>query len=126
MTQLLIGLIDEKTDFQHGGPIEGAVAWQSENDLKSVSLRLFWYTEGKGDRDVEIVEEVEFDGPFDSREKRAFQFTAPAQPSSYEGRLISIKWALELVAEPCDDTAREEIVISPTGSAITASHDSSF
>lgn len=100
--------------FRPGDRIEGTASWYLEKDPRSVDLRLFWYTQGKGTQDVEIVQEVPFDNP-GAVDSRAFSVEVPLAPYSFSGKLISLVWALELVAEPGGETGRLEITVSPTG-----------
>jgi hypothetical protein len=111
---LTIEIPDGRRAFRPGDRIEGTVSWYLEADPKSVELRLFWYTQGKGTQDVEIVQGVPFDNP-GAVDSRAFSVELPLAPYSFSGKLISLLWALELVAEPGGETARLEITVSPTG-----------
>ena len=43
----------------------------------------------------------------------------PESPYSFSGKLVSLLWALELVAEPSGDTERKDISITPTGTEIS-------
>lgn len=99
--------------FEPGGEIAGHVAWVLETPPEEVELRLFWYTEGKGTQDVEVVE-TEALGPLQEG-KRSFRFRLPSGPHSFSGRLLSIRWALELVAEPSGEIHREVLVMGPGG-----------
>lgn len=42
----------------------------------------------------------------------------PADPYSFSGTLISLVWALEVVAEPGGAAGRIDVVVSPTGNEI--------
>ena len=108
---------DGRLSFRPGEAIEGTVSWHLDEAPRSVELRLFWYTEGKGDRDLEIVTTLPFEAP-GTEDRRGFQILAPAEPWSFSGKLISLTWALEAVAEPGAKAARTEILISPTGSEV--------
>jgi hypothetical protein len=112
-----IGTRDNRTEFRPGEEILGAAGWQLAQSPKSVEVRLFWYTRGKGTEDVEVVETVRFDNP-QREEARPFRFTVPAEPYSFSGKLISLIWALELVALPGKESARLDLTISPTGKEI--------
>ncbi len=114
MSSLFIGLREDRFMVAPGEELAGRVSWSLDEPAEKLELRLFWYTEGKGDQDVEIVDSVSFASPgLEGREE--FRFVAPAGPVSFSGKLISLIWALELVALPEGETARQEIVISPTG-----------
>lgn len=108
---------DGRLSFHPGETIEGTVSWHLDEAPRSVELRLFWYTEGKGDRDLEIVKTVPFEAP-GAEDRRAFRLQAPAEPWSFSGKLISLTWALEAVVEPGAKANRTEILISPTGSEV--------
>jgi len=116
MSTLKIGTYENRTAFQPGEEIAGKVLWildESER-AEAVEVRLFWYTQGKGTRDVALVGSVRFDDP-PPREQREFRFTAPEGPYSFSGKLISLAWALEVVVLPSEETERIEVVVSPTG-----------
>jgi hypothetical protein len=117
MSELKILLRNERRNFHAGDIVEGVAGWRLEKPPKSVELRLFWFTRGKGTEDVGVVSRMRFDLP-QQEEGRKFSFTLPAEPWSFSGQLISLIWALELVAEPGGHTARVELVVSPTGREI--------
>jgi hypothetical protein len=106
--------------FLPGETVEGTVGWHFDVPAKSVELRLLWYTEGKGDQDVTVVESVPLPNP-GRDEVRQFQIRLPAGPFSFSGRLISLVWALEAVAEPGSRAERLPITVSPTRQEILLS-----
>jgi len=103
---------DNRTIFHPGDEILGTVTWQLERNPQAVELRLLWHTRGRGATDLSIVETVRFDFPRPS-DRRDFRFRAPLAPHSFSGRLVSIVWALELVALPSQATTRLDLTISP-------------
>lgn len=111
------------TAFRPGHPIEGVARWSVMAPPKSVELRLFWYTQGKGTQDVRIAErEVDHGGS--PRGEMSFSFSAPEGPYSFSGKLISLTWALELVAIGADETERLELVIGPEGREVVIGYAS--
>jgi len=94
--------------------VRGRALWILDEPPKAVEVRLFWYTEGKGTQDVELIDSVRFDAP-PQRDQKDFRFTLPDEPYSFSGKLISLIWALELVVLPSDETERIPITVSPTG-----------
>ncbi len=81
------------------GTLSGRVRVELDEPLnpRRVILRVKWYTEGKGDRDEEILwEEVVHQGPLQGGEEFPFQVQLPQGPLSYYGHLIKIVWAVEL------------------------------
>mgnify|MGYP001125599702 CR=1 FL=1 len=117
MSQLAIETPRGRTDYFAGEEMFGVCGWELDNPPENVELRLFWYTKGKGTRDVDVVQTVKFDNPRQT-DQREFRLTLPEAPYSFSGKLISLIWALELVAEPGGDTDRLEITITPTGMEI--------
>jgi hypothetical protein len=117
MSALFIELRPDRTAFEPGEELAGAVRWQLDTPPRAVELRLFWFTRGKGTEDAGVVETVRFDGPL-PEEIRSFRFRLPAAPCSFSGKLISLIWALELVAEPSKEVARREIVVAPGGQEV--------
>jgi hypothetical protein len=114
LSWLRVETAEGRSAFRPGDAAEGTVSWRLERAPAAVELRLFWYTEGKGDRDVEIAAAVPFAEP-GAEDRRAFQVRLPEAPYSFSGKLISVIWALEVVAEPGGETGRLEITVSPTG-----------
>jgi hypothetical protein len=106
--------------FSPGDALEGMATWHFDGDVRALELRLFWYTEGRGDRDVETVEMSGFEAP-QAQEERGFSFRLPEGPYSFSGNLITLNWALELVAQPSGDAARLEFTVSPTGRPVSLS-----
>ncbi|NNE92422.1 MAG: hypothetical protein HKN23_12305, partial [Verrucomicrobiales bacterium] len=83
----------------------------------SAELRLFFYTRGKGTRDVELVDLMVMHEPGISG-RRAFAFNLPeGAPPSFSGRLVSVIWALEFHFDG-EVTERFEFFVSPTGQEI--------
>jgi hypothetical protein len=117
MNELKILLRDERRSFRCGEAVAGVAGWRLDKPPTSVELRLFWYTRGKGTEDVGLVNQLRFDSAR-QEEGRKFSFVLPDEPWSFSGQLISLVWALELVAVPGGNTARVELTVSPTGQEI--------
>lgn len=117
MSELRILLRDGQKSFRCGERVEGVAGWRLEKPPTSAELRLFWFTRGKGTEDVGVVQIARFEAP-QLEEGRKFSFTLPNEPWSFSGQLVSLIWALELVIEPGEQTARAELVASPTGHEI--------
>ena len=109
--------VDGGTQFRPGEQIDCVANWHLDAPAEALEVRLFWYTAGKGDQDVGVVATERIDGP-GLEGKRELNFKAPRSPYSFSGTLITLTWALELVALPSEETARQELVISPSGREI--------
>jgi len=117
MSALKILLREDRTRFRPGETMDGVAGWQLDQPAKSLELRLFWFTKGKGTEDMQIVQTVRFETP-QNDEARRFSLKLPDMPFSFSGQLVSLIWALELVVIPGDLMTRLEIVVSPTGEEI--------
>lgn len=113
---LSIDLTDNRTSLQPGEFISGQASWQVDR-AKSVQIRLFWYTSGKGTRDVQIINSITIDDPQPAG-RSDYRFQLPGEPYSFSGKLISLIWAVELVIEPGDHSARAEFTMTPAGAEI--------
>jgi hypothetical protein len=114
MSDLRIELADNPTDFEPGDAVNGRVSWRLDQPATLLELRLFWFTRGKGTEDAGVVSRLKFEQPL-PQETRTFRFQLPEAPYSFSGRLISLVWAMELVAYPSKEVARQEVVVAPGG-----------
>ena len=117
MSSLRIATQVQRKTFRPGEEVSGAVGWTLDKQPKSAEVRLFWYTAGKGTRDVGVVATRKLEAP-KPNDERAFSFKLPEAPYSFSGSLISLIWAIELVVEPGGLSERVEITVSPTGEEI--------
>ncbi|MFP4056251.1 MAG: hypothetical protein ACLF0G_05215 [Candidatus Brocadiia bacterium] len=105
---------DGQRAFQPGQEVAGTAAWQLPEAPAKAEVCLFWFTEGKGTQDVEVADRAAFDG-LAASDERPFRLQLGDGPFSFSGKLISLRWAIELVTEEPHDTERLDIVVSPTG-----------
>jgi hypothetical protein len=112
-----IEIEDGRHTFSPGDTLAGRVRWTVDSDPKSVELRLFWYTAGKGTQNVGVEMTIAFDNA-QRNERRDFRMTLPAAPFSCSGKLVSIVWALELIVEPSGLTERVDLTIAPGGTEV--------
>jgi len=118
MSELKIATRDERTAFHPAETIQGVVGWRLDQPPQSIELRLFYYTRGKGTDETVVAQTVPFPDP-QQEEARPFSVTLPDSPYSFSGKLISLIWALELIALPSNDCTRLEFVLSPSRQEIS-------
>jgi hypothetical protein len=113
---LTIAPTDAVTARRPGEVIELSAEWSLDTPPQTLEARLFWFTRGKGTQDVSVVETQPV-ASLEASGKRRIKFKLPEAPYSFSGRLISLVWAVELVA---DDGAsvRWEFTLSPDGKEI--------
>ena len=98
--------------FKPGELVEGRATWHLDEDTEAIEVRLFWYTSGKGSQDVEIVRTLRTGSP-DTSGHRDFSIRVPSGPYSFSGKLITLSWAIEIVALPSGETERLDLLIGP-------------
>ena len=117
MSELRVETEGGRLDFHPGEEVRGSASWSLDEPPRAVELRLFWRTEGKGTQDVGVAETIPFEAA-GARDRRDFRLRLPEAPYSFSGKLISLVWALEVVAQPGAVAGRTDIVISPAGREI--------
>jgi hypothetical protein len=82
-----------------GDVVAGMVRWgRLESAPRGVRIELRYWTEGRGDSDGGVVAEVELDGAVQGAGR--FELLVPeAGPMSFEGKLIRVMWAIELIID---------------------------
>ena len=105
-------------EFEPGAEVDLELRWELEEPPEAIELRIVWNTAGKGDTDFRVAAVQRFDHP-SAIEACRETVTLPHSPYSFSGTLVSLMWALELVALPQEDSTRTEIVIAPGGREVT-------
>lgn len=103
--------------FLPGQAVTGIARWRLPQVPRRLELNLLWFTRGKGTRDSQVVDRVVIDDP-PAAGQHDFSLRLPDAPYSFSGKLISLIWAVELVAKPSREHCRVEITMSPTGTEI--------
>ena len=98
--------------FAPGERVEGLASWELPEPPSALEVRLFWSTSGRGDEDQETVAVETVPSPAASGWVR-FSFQLPPGPYSFSGRLISLAWAIELVAQEEGAAGSASIVVGP-------------
>jgi hypothetical protein len=119
MPQSSIILENESAAFQPFDEIRGSLSWSLEKAPKTLQLRLFWFTSGRGTSEAGLVEMKSL--PVTVEGTDSFSFPLPGSPYSVSGSLITLTWALELVAEPIGQVALQEFTLAPGKQALTLS-----
>jgi hypothetical protein len=60
--------------------------------------------------------------PDHSAGEQPFEIILPGEPCSCQGRLITLKWELELRAHRIKESFKQEIVVSTTEQCVKLSH----
>ena len=113
MDRITIETADGRDAFRPGEELRGTVTWELDEPATGVEVRLFWYTRGKGTQDVKVVKVNRFNTAGLRRGRHDFRFLLPESPYSFSGKLVSLVWALEAIAEPGERTAKLDLVVAP-------------
>jgi hypothetical protein len=116
MSTLRLALDEPGRTCRPGAALEVDASWYLDGSDHTVELNLVWYTSGKGTQDIEVAEQVILtsDTPGSSGSRR-HTLRLPEGPYSFSGKLITLAWALELVALPSSAVERVDLVIAPEG-----------
>jgi hypothetical protein len=110
-------LDDNRSAWKPGERLRAHALWALDRAPTTLEARLFWTTRGKGTEDGALVATQSLPHPAAAGE-HTFEFTLPSAPYSFSGQLISLVWAVELVAEPGGRAERCEFVLAPEGREI--------
>ena len=119
MSVLRLSTEGSESWFRPGRSIAGQASWHLDTDAEAIELRLFWFTDVDGSREVEVVDSRRIDRPEPNGE-RSFRFQVPEGPYSFTGRLFSLAWAVELVVIPSGETERLDSVVGPRPIEVSA------
>jgi hypothetical protein len=111
---LWIEPVDARSDREPGETVELVAKWTLVARPAVLEARLFWRTSGKGTEDLAVVARQSVPAALaTARGEHGFCFTLPQEPWSFSGKLISLQWAVELVAD--DESVRWEFTLAPGG-----------
>lgn len=100
-----------KDRFVPGEEITGTVLWDLDSPVKKTIELLFgWWTEGRGNRDAEVLYSWELGTQLTG--EFSFTLQVPLAPHSYEGVLLSVVWGLEFQTDKKSDYTCKELIIS--------------
>jgi hypothetical protein len=109
--------IGGRTSFVPGEEIAVSAKWSLDRPPDAVELRVVWNTTGAEQPDLQVVETVRIESPL-AADARQLTVRLPREPYSFQGKKLSLVWALELVALPSKASTRLEIELGPGGKKI--------
>lgn len=119
----MITIALEQPLVELGGRVRGTATWQNDGSpSESATIRLFWWTEGRGERAEETVAGLTVPTPGDLGQTGPVPFDLPVplnEVVSYNGRLIQTRWAVEVRLGPKrrDPVELAEVLVAPVGAA---------
>ena len=102
--EVVIRLDEAGRNFEPGEVLAGQYVIHSvePGDVKAIEVSVLWYTEGKGDEDLDVHEfwrQSTDDGEYiDPHRPGRFSTKLPCTPLSYEGRIVKIRWCVRVRA----------------------------
>lgn len=107
--------VEIELDHFHHQPFQqltGKVRVLAETASQAMELRIFWFTQGRGDEEVGIEHRQKVTP---QQGLAHFSFQLPAHPYSFAGQLITLAWAVEVVDEKENSLDLVPFLLSPTG-----------
>lgn len=101
-----------------GDVVVGTARWgRSESAPRAIRTQLRYWTVGRGDTDGAVVAEVDLEGIVQGAGR--FELPVPeAGPMSFEGKLMHVLWAVELIIDKTlrpDPDLSQPITVLPRG-----------
>jgi hypothetical protein len=93
--------------------LEGQVEWEGSDLPEPADLRLCWSLSGE-EPEVSRAEGLDLQV---AQGSHPFQWKLPDQPCSFEGKLFSIQWWIEVTRHD-EPLARVAVILSPTGQVL--------
>lgn len=106
--------------YRPGETLSGEILWALDEAPETIELSLGWWTEGRGDKDACIEKKLEWKS-MQTAGKESFEMKLPESPYSFEGHLISLKWALELRTTKGEESTTLNLAIAPDGKPVELS-----
>ncbi len=116
--RLAIRFDDDRTSYSPGETVRGRALWLYDKAPERIEVRLFWYTQGKGDRDLGIADTVEIDCAGAAAGDQPFALQLPDRPWSFQGKLITLTWSVEIVSLPKDEAEDFDIEVGPDAARV--------
>lgn len=117
---LNIELKEKKVAYWPGEAIEGEVCFDHDPAPPALVVRLSWRTDAQGSQSEPVsAVEQRIENPAAGHAHHPFSLKAPDAPWSFAGSLFSIRWFVR-VEDGEGHSGEAEVVISPTGGALTA------
>ena len=116
MSGLVLRLDGDRAVYEPGELLQGSVSWTAAFTPQKIEVRLYWKTAGKGTTDAVVVAVVDLgDRTPRMNDRQPFRFQLPHLPYSFSGRLVSLKWGIEVIAEAAGVSTHLEFVMAPGG-----------
>ena len=95
MSNLKIEFTDGRRAWYPGEILTGEVSWQLDSNPDDAKIILYWHTSGKGTQNNEIIRSIKLDA-VNANGGCNFEIQLPLGPYSFDGKLISLEWGVEL------------------------------
>lgn len=120
MSWFQVRLSGESAGYRPGDTLTGEAEWDVDDPTAPVYVQLCWTTEGTyggGAGPVTVLHQT-FEG-VERQGKRDFRFELPAGPWTFQGKLFSVCWFVEVGESPFMNS-RADFVLGPEGRPVVA------
>ncbi len=120
MNLMTLTLYDTENQPAPGGALKGVAEWELDAEPDQLTLALIYFVESRADESPVLVDSHEWETP-GRQGRQEFTFQLPQSPYSFKGKLMTLKWAVELTTAESNLFERCEFVLTPTGQEIQLS-----
>ena len=100
--EIIIRLDEDGRAYLPGATLSGEYRIEAveRSSLKAIEVSVLWYSEGKGDEDLDVHEFWRKDADSselgDPHRPDRFSTTLPRSPLSYDGQIVKIRWCVRV------------------------------
>ncbi len=116
MIELTIAVEGKQNQFEPGEVVDIRAKWKCDFPLAALEVRLVWHTECMDEEPSAIVisQSSRIESP-EAEGTHRCQLPLPETPFGFLGKLISLKWGVELVTFPDLEAVRLDLSVGPGG-----------
>lgn len=123
MSRFDVRLSAEPAAYSPGASLEGEAVWRLDRLLESLDLKVYWTTDGSfGAGIAPMVVHTQKISVSELEGRHLFRVDLPHGPWSFQGRLFSVRWYVEL-SDDGDTRGRTEFILGPEGRAVALQGD---
>ncbi len=125
MSVLFLATEGNQARFEPGEVVGIQTRWDFESPPDAIEVRLVWHIERLSEEKpswIVIPDKSRIENP-DAQGDHACQMALPEMPFSFSGKLISLRWGVEVVALPFLEATRLDISVSPDRRSVMLHQD---
>jgi len=123
MSRFDVRLNAEPAEYRPGAVLEGEARWHLDGPLESLDLNVYWTTDGNfGAGIAPMIVHSQKIAVSALEGRHLFRLDLPQGPWSFQGKLFSVRWYVEL-SEDEQPRERAEFILGPEGRPVGPGSD---